>query len=166
MNYSLPITLALLIVSTASYPMQEGQQPPQCKATLSGNGAALDFNAYKGKVVLIDFWATWCPPCRKSMPFFNGLQNEYSKEGFEIVAINVDENKWDAEQFLNGNPVDYKMAFDPDGDCPKKFGLKAMPSSYLVDKAGKVRKVYLGFRDEDQAMIRSKVLELLAEQPR
>jgi thiol-disulfide isomerase/thioredoxin len=164
MKYPFLITLCLLTVSSLAHSVQEGQQVPQCEAALSGNGAALDFSAYKGKVVLVDFWATWCPPCRKSMPFFNQLRNEHLKDGFEIIAINVDEVSADAKQFLNENPVDYIMAFDPGGsNCPRKFDVKAMPSSYLVDKIGKVRKVHLGFRDADQAVLRGQVSELLAE---
>jgi len=156
-------TLMLLAVAPLAQAVQEGQSPPQCAATLAGGAEKLDLSAYKGKVVLIDFWATWCPPCKKSMPFLNGLRNERLKDGFEIIAINVDENSEEAKQFLGSNPVDYLMAFDPKGDCPAKFDVKGMPSSYLVDKTGKIRKVHVGFRDEDQAMIREHVSSLLAE---
>lgn len=155
--------LMLLAVAPLAQAVQEGQPPPQCAATLPGSAEKIDFSIYKGQVVLIDFWATWCPPCKKSMPFLNGLRNERLKDGFEIIAINVDENSEEAKQFLGSNPVDYKIAFDPKGDCPAKFDVKAMPSSYLVDKTGKIRKVHLGFRNEDQAEIREKVSALLAE---
>ncbi len=97
------------------------------------------------------------------MPFLNGLRNENLPKGFEIIAINVDENTDDARQFLSGSPVDYPMAFDPNGDCPRKFDVKAMPSSYLVDKTGVIRKVHLGFRDEDQPALRGQISDLLAE---
>jgi thiol-disulfide isomerase/thioredoxin len=156
-------TLILLAAAPLALAVEENQIPPQCAATLAGSAEKLDIGAYKGKVLLIDFWATWCPPCKKSMPFLNGLRNEHLKDGFEIIAINVDENSEEAKQFLGNNPVDYVMAFDPKGDCPAKFDVKAMPSSYLVDKTGKIRKVHLGFRDEDQAMIREQVSALLAE---
>lgn len=155
--------LILLVLPFSAQAAQEGQSPPQCAATLAGSAEKLDFSTYKGKVVLIDFWATWCPPCKKSMPFLNGLRNERSKDGFEIIAINVDEDSEEVKQFLSKNPVDYIMAFDPKGDCPAKFDVKGMPSSYLVDKTGKIRKVHVGFRDEDQGMIREKVSALLAE---
>lgn len=156
-------TLMLLTAVPLAQAVQEGQLPPQCAATLAGSAEKLDISSYKGKVVLIDFWATWCPPCKKSMPFLNGLRNERLKDGFEIIAINVDEDSEEVKQFLSNNPVDYKMAFDPKGDCPAKFEVKAMPSSYLVDRTGKIRKVHLGFRDEDQATIREQVSALLAE---
>ena len=156
-------TLMLLVVPSLAQAAQEGQSPPQCAATLAGSAEKLDITAFKGKVILIDFWATWCPPCKKSMPFLNGLRNERLKDGFEIIAINVDEDSEEAKRFLGSNPVDYVMAFDPKGDCPAKFEVQAMPSSYLVDRTGKIRKVHLGFRDEDQTMIRDQVSALLAE---
>jgi len=156
-------TLLFLTIAPFAQAAQEGNPPPQCAATMAGSTEKLDLSAYKGKVVLIDFWATWCPPCKKSMPFLNGLRNERLKDGFEIIAINVDEDSEEVRQFLSNNPVDYVMAFDPKGDCPAKFEVQAMPSSYLVDKTGKIRKVHLGFRDEDQAVIREQVSALLAE---
>jgi len=158
----LSLALACASLSTAQA-AQEGQQAPECPAALTGTGDKLDISAYKNKVVLIDFWATWCPPCQKSMPFFNELHNQNLKAGFEIIAINVDENSETAKEFLKSHPVDYKMAFDPNGSCPGIFDVKAMPSSYLVDKTGKIRHIHLGFRDEDQALLREQIAALLAE---
>jgi thiol-disulfide isomerase/thioredoxin len=156
------ICLLLLAANPSTNAAEAGQMPPPC-AAVDNKGATVNFDAYKGKVLLIDFWATWCPPCKKSMPFLNNLRNQHLKEGFEILAINVDENSEDAKNFLKENPVDYTMAYDPNGDCPQKFAVKAMPSSYLVDKAGKIRLVHLGFRDEDEAKIQNQVSDLLAE---
>lgn len=158
-----PLLFVLLLGASSAFAAQEGQPIPQCEAVQSEGVAPLDFNAYKGKVLLIDFWATWCPPCKKSMPFLNNLRNERLQEGFEIIAINVDEDSDEAKQFLAAHPVDYKIAFDRKGHCPGIFEVKAMPSSYLVDKTGKIRKVHLGFRDEDQAMLRDQISALLAE---
>lgn len=156
-------TLLLLGCSASVYAVQEGSSVPGCPAVLPGNSEKLDFEAYKGKVLLIDFWATWCPPCKKSMPFINGLRNDRVKDGFEVIAINVDENTADAYRFLEAQPVAYVTAFDASGECPRVFDVKAMPSSYLVDKQGKVRAIHLGYRDEDQDAIRKQVDALLGE---
>ncbi len=102
-------------------------------------------------------------PVKNQCRFFNSLRNEHVKNGFEIIAINVDENSEEAKQFLASNAVDYVTAFDPKGDCPAKFDVQAMPSTYLVDKTGKIRKIHLGFRDEDKDMISAQVSALLAE---
>jgi len=154
------IFLALFLLNSSTcIAVEEGQTAPTCPASTKD----VDPGLYKGKVVIIDFWATWCPPCIKSMPFFNSLKNELPDSGFEILAINVDEDHDAAQQFLQSHPVDYKIAFDPAGDCPKSFEVKAMPSSYLLDKSGKVRKIFLGYRDSDQALFRSEIKALLSE---
>lgn len=157
------VALLLLLISGGANALEEGQVAPQCSAVLADSKQTLDLTTYKGKVVLIDFWASWCGPCQKSMPFLNGLRNEFHKDGFEVIAINADENTDEARQFLQEHPVDYKVAFDPNAECPRRFDVKAMPSSYFIDKAGKVRKIHLGFRDSDQAEIRALISKLLAE---
>lgn len=156
-------SLLLLGCSFSVYAIQEGSPIPGCPAVLPGNSEKLNFGAYSGKVLLVDFWATWCPPCKKSMPFLSGLRNELLEKGFEVIAINVDENSEEAQRFLNLHPVDYVTAFDPTGECPRVFEVQAMPSSYLVDRQGKVRMVHLGYRDEDQEGIRKQVDALLGE---
>ncbi len=127
------------------------------------NKQIIDPAKLNGKVVLIDFWATWCPPCIQSMPFFNKLQHELKDEGFEILAVNVDEEQSVVTEFLKAHPVDYPIVYDPEGHCPRAYELKAMPSSYLLDKSGKIRQVFLGFRDSDQNTIKSEIKQLLTE---
>lgn len=159
---NLLFTALFLINSGASLAADVGQAAPSCPAVLAETGKGLDPSHYQGKVVLIDFWATWCPPCIKSMPFFNSLRKELQQNGFEILAVNVDEDSEAARDFLKTNPVDYPIAFDASGECPKIFELKAMPSSYLLDKSGQIRKIFLGYRDADQAAIRAEIQALLA----
>ena len=163
MKAPLLAVLLLIIGSPSIYAAEEGQAAPACPAQVSGPENGLKPETYQGKVVLIDFWATWCGPCQKSMPFFNHLRNEQQKDGFEIVAVNVDEDAETAREFLRNHPVDYPIVFDPSGECPKTYQVKAMPSSYLLDKSGKVRYIHLGFRDSDQASLREQIQGLLAE---
>lgn len=155
--------LTLFIYHSSAYAMQPGDSIPLCEAKMMRSGLALDLSQYKNKVLLIDFWATWCPPCKQSMPFLNALRNELQEKGFEIIAINVDEKSQDAQDFLDRFPVDYTVAFDPEGLCPARYGVQAMPSSYFIDRQGKVRHIHLGFRQIDEAEIRAQVIGLLME---
>ncbi|MEI8572116.1 TlpA family protein disulfide reductase [Methylomonas sp. EFPC1] len=140
-----------------------GSSVPSCPATSAYRTNRLDISAYKGKVLLIDFWATWCGPCRKAMPFLNGLRNEQLKDGFEVIGINVDEDIEAAQEYLKSAAVDYPMSFNPEGDCPRIFGVTAMPSSFIVDKQGRIRMIHLGFRDEDKEGLRKQITQLLSE---
>jgi thiol-disulfide isomerase/thioredoxin len=135
-------------------------------------GKAEDFNlptmqkniilsSYKGKVVYLDFWASWCPPCRKSFPWMNSMQEKYKSQGLEIIAVNLDANKKDALKFLSTNSAIFTVAFDSEGKTPRKYGVKGMPTSYLIDRDGKIVLQHMGFDDEDRASLEQKIQELL-----
>ena len=134
-----------------------------CPAIMEEEKVPLNLQKFRGKVIYLDFWATWCPPCMKSMPFLNSLRNELVEQGFEIIAISVDEEPEDARKFLRQYPIDYLIAIDSTGQCPKTYDVKAMPSAYFIDRKGVVRYIHLGFREGDKEEIRRRVLELLAE---
>ncbi len=136
---------------------------PECAALSSTKPEVQDFTGYQGRVLLIDFWATWCPPCRKSMPFLNSLRNELGDQGFEVIAVNLDEETREATRYLASHPVDYPILFDPRGECPQAFAVETMPSSYFVGRKGRIRFVHHGYRESDRALIREKVLSLLEE---
>jgi thiol-disulfide isomerase/thioredoxin len=160
------LLLALSIaISTAlpAWAAKEGEQAPL--------GSIRDFNSdkqthlidLKGKVVYLDFWASWCLPCKLSFPSLNKLYNELNNKGFEVVAVNLDEEKQDAVKFLAENPINFSIGYDAEGLCPSAFGVIAMPSSFIIDKQGKIRKIHLGFKPGDITHIREKVLALLNE---
>ena len=117
----------------------------------------------KGKVVYLDFWASWCGPCRVSLPLLNNIRNELTGKDFEVLAINVDEFESDALAFLEEVPVDYPVIWDPQGESPRQFGILGMPTAYLLDRQGIIRYVHQGFRNSDTEKIRAMVIELLGE---
>ena len=108
---------------------------------------ALALNAYHGKVVYLDFWASWCKPCRQSFPWLADMQQKYGKDGFVVVAVNVDKERALADRFLADVPHPFTIAFDPDGELATRYGIEAMPSSVLIDGNGKVIATHAGFFD-------------------
>jgi thiol-disulfide isomerase/thioredoxin len=160
MKRSLFTLLFLIFYCSLAHSVEIGATAPECPAMSAKN---LNAAAFKGKVLLIDFWASWCAPCRQAMPFLNALHKAYLKDGFKVIGINVDENTEEAMALLKTVSVDYPSAYDPKGECPRAFSVKAMPSSYLVDKQGKIRLIHLGFRSEDKATLSKEISELLKE---
>ena len=138
-----------------------GERAPSCQVQgLDGSGP-LDLAGRPGKVVYIDFWASWCGPCAESFPFLDQLHKELKSRGFEVLGVNLDKNAADAQAFLRKRPVGFTLASDPGGRCPRVYGVQAMPSSYLVNRQGQIRQVHRGFKAGDKQAIRDQVLLLL-----
>ncbi len=146
-----------------------GQAAPKCTLTPLGSEQRderrYDLQQFQGKVLYVDFWASWCSPCARSFSFMNALDRELSGQGLHIVGINLDEKLDDAKSFLIKHPASFAVAVDADGRCPKDFGVQAMPSSYLVDRHGIIRHAHLGFRRGEAETLRDLVVQLLAERP-
>ncbi len=123
----------------------------------------ISFEALRGRVVYVDFWASWCGPCRRSFPWMNELHQRYGARGLTIVAINVDAKREDADRFLRQYPATFAVVYDPTGATPRAYDVKAMPSSYLVDRAGRIAAIEHGFLDERRAAIDERIRTLLAE---
>ncbi len=118
-------------------------------------------SALRGKVVLVDFWASWCGPCKVSLPVLSELNSEFSDRGFEVMAVNVDKDPAKAIKFLKRTPVTYQSLHDAEGETPKLLNIKAMPTSLLVDREGIIRMVHPGFRPGDETLLREEILKLL-----
>lgn len=142
---------------------EHGHVPSSCSLTALDGTPVHNLQELKGKVVYVDFWASWCPPCVRSFPFLNQLENDLKDQGLQVIGINLDEKIADAETFLGKYPVDFEIALDPDKQCAKDFGVIAMPSSYLIDRKGVVRHVHQGFRAEEAEDLRLAIEYLLTE---
>jgi thiol-disulfide isomerase/thioredoxin len=117
----------------------------------TGAGDVIDLTAFKGQVVYLDFWASWCAPCRESFPWMNRLHSELAHDGLVVIAVNVDRERADADRFLREHPARFRIVYDPDGALPEKFGVRGMPTSFLIDRNGHVQSRHEGFmlRDRD-----------------
>jgi len=104
-----------------------------------------NLNSFKGKVVYLDFWASWCKPCQVSFPWMNSIKNKYPENDFIVVTINLDEKASAMQQFLGRVKADFDIYHDPTGVFAEKFKIEGMPTSYLIDKSGKLVKKHIGF---------------------
>jgi cytochrome c biogenesis protein CcmG/thiol:disulfide interchange protein DsbE len=123
--------------------------------------ASLDLSAYRGKVVYLDFWASWCAPCRESFPWMQRMQQQYGRDGFVVVAVNVDHERSDADRFLHDFAPNFRVEYDPEGRLAERFGIGGMPTSVLIDRDGQVRRRHAGFRTKDPDVLEEQIRALL-----
>lgn len=132
-------------------------------AAPSHAGTRLDLGALRGRVVYLDFWASWCEPCQQSFPWMKALEKTYGALGLTILAVDVDHNRADAQRFLHVFRPDFKVVFDPSGDLAERFHIIGMPTSFLIDREGNVRYTNVGFLLKDRARIEGQVRRLLGQ---
>jgi peroxiredoxin len=154
--------LALGIPTLAAAAANPGAPAPDF--TLAArDGGKVSLAELKGQVVMINFWATWCGPCRQEMPLFAQLQSKYEPLGFTLLAVNVEPDSAAAVNWLKGMPITFPVLFDTDSAVAGRFGVEGMPSTVFVDRQGQVRYVHRGYKPGDEAkyadMIRSLVKE-------
>ena len=162
------LVLALnLLAAKAALGVGEGDTAPDFTLPVLAEDPArsLSLSETDGKVRYIDFWASWCAPCRVSIPQIIALQEELGGPRFEVIAINVDERVGDALDFLVRYPMNYVNLSDPQGDTAAAYALAGMPMSYVVDAEGRVTMAHVGFNRGDMETIRSHILALLGTQP-
>lgn len=148
------------LAAPAAWSIDAGAAAPELN--LPGLKEAVDLAKLKGKVVYVDFWASWCGPCKQSFPWMNDMQAKYQGQGLEIVGVNVDAKRDDADKFLGQTPARFTVAFDAKADSAKRYGVKSMPTSVLIGRDGKVIAVHNGFREEERAELEGRFTAALA----
>jgi thiol-disulfide isomerase/thioredoxin len=139
------------------------QASSSCALTTLDGKPAHSLEELKGKVVYMDFWASWCPPCVKSFPFLNQLDSELKDKGLHVIGINLDEKITDAQEFIAKHPVDFSIVADASKQCAKGFDVMAMPTSYLIDRKGNIRHIHQGFRPGESEKLRALITQLVME---
>ena len=142
--------IALLVQGSSVWAVEAGKPLPDL-------GLA-EVQKTKGQYIYIDYWASWCGPCRQSFPWMNALQAKLGSKGLKVVAVNVDAKRADADKFLTHTPAQFTIAYDPQGESAKKLAIKTMPTSMLVNPDGKVLFVHSGFRAEEKEPLEAKIV--------
>ncbi len=142
-----------------AWAIEAGQMAPDIDLPGSSLGARL--SDLKGRHVYLDFWASWCGPCRLSFPWMADMQRQYGSRGLQVLAINLDAKRADADAFLAKSPAGFALVFDAKGESARRMGVKGMPTSLLIGPDGKVVFVHQGFRLDERAALEAKLVAAL-----
>ncbi|SJM92698.1 TlpA family protein disulfide reductase [Crenothrix polyspora] len=157
------LALAMLAITTSADATEIGQSAPQFTLPTLQQGQPTALKEKLGKVIYLDFWASWCAPCRTSFPLLNKLHEKLKAQGFEVIAVNLDEDKAKAEKFIQEIPVGFTVLHDSKGEWADQYVVESMPTSFIIDKKGVVQHIHHGFTATDIDELEKKVSELLAK---
>jgi len=154
------LCLAVLLFATPVSALDVGSRMPEI-GLQTLDGSSVTAASLKGKVVLVDFWATWCGPCKAEMPVLQQLHARYQKQGLVVVGISVDREKAALAPYLKNLGVSFPVAHDPQHQVAERFEPQKMPSSFIVDRQGVVRFIHAGFHPGDAATFEKEIKGLL-----
>ncbi len=129
----------------------------------SRSGENVRLSDFRGQVVLLNFWASWCGPCRQEMPILNSIQKKYKALGFTVLGINVDAKSKKAINYLKDTPVNFPVLYDPTSKVSELYNVSAMPSTAIIDKDGNVRFIHAGYKSGDEQKYKDKIKALVRE---
>lgn len=149
---------ALLLLSTFAY-----ADPAPDFTLKNSTGANVRLAEQRGQVVMLNFWASWCGPCRQEMPLLDGISKKYSKMGFVLYGINVEQDNTDAKKMLKDLGVTFPILFDTESKLSSLYSVEAMPTSVIIDKKGQIRYIDKGYKPGDEDKYRAQIMELIRE---
>lgn len=150
-----------LLAAMDSKALDLGDPAPTFKASALVGNRSVSLESHRGKVVYLDFWASWCPPCLTSLPLLEDLRKEFAGDDFQILAVNLDRDPAKARRLIERIGIGYPSAHDPLGALPEAYGVETMPTSFLIDRSGNVRWIHGGFRSGDVDLLRERIKSLI-----
>jgi peroxiredoxin len=153
---------AAIVIASAAFAADTGGPAPAFTLTaLSGGQTAL--SQYKGQVVLVNFWATWCGPCQQEMPLLDQMYKKYKPAGFTLIGVNVDKEEPAVKELLARKPVSFPVLLDPANQVSKAYHVDEMPSSVIIDRKGEIRYIHRGYRPGDENDYQDRIRQLIRE---
>jgi cytochrome c biogenesis protein CcmG, thiol:disulfide interchange protein DsbE len=159
-SHSSLATILMTILLLQASALSADNPAKKCQPDKFTESGKINFADYKGKVVYIDYWASWCGPCRASFPFMNSLQKDFADD-VVIIGISVDSEKGDADAFLKQTPANFLLGIDTTGVCPQEFKVNGMPSTYILDRSGNLVYSHEGFRKNDPEKLRQTLADIV-----
>ena len=140
-----------------------GAAPAPAFTLASNGGGPLSLSQYKGQVVMINFWASWCGPCRQEMPLLESIYRKYRQMGFTLLGVNVEPDTQAANEWLKQTPVSFPILYDKDSKVSKLYEVAGMPSTVLIDRSGKLRMLHRGYKSGDENEYLDSIRALIRE---
>ncbi|WP_372972505.1 TlpA family protein disulfide reductase [Marinobacter sp.] len=150
-----------LLVSVSAMAGDSGTAPDFTLKSRSGDNLRLE--DLRGEVIMLNFWASWCGPCRQEMPHMDDIEKEFRDYGFRVLAVNVDQNREDAEEFLADMPVNFPILWDHDSQVSERYDVQAMPTTVMIDRNGQARYLHHGYQPGYEDDYRAQIRELIRE---
>lgn len=155
--------LALVLFLSFSVNANEMKKPAPDFTLKSYSGKNLKLSEFRGQVVLVNFWASWCGPCRQEMPLLEKLHNKYAGLGFSVMGVNVEENNTEAKGIVKKEKLTFPVLFDTENKVSQLYQVSAMPSTVIIDRDGKIRYIHQGYKPGDEKTYYSWVKRLIKE---
>ena len=155
------ILSAMIFMATAAADEVQGKAPDFTLKSASGKN--LKLSEYRGEVVLLNFWASWCGPCRQEMPYLEQLQDRYASYGFTVMGVNVEEDSSKARKMLKDVSVTFPILFDTSNSVSKAYKVAAMPTTVIIDRDGNMRYLHKGYKAGDEATYKQWIKKLIRE---
>lgn len=152
----------LLVICLACTQAVAQDMAPLFSGVSVNGGHQINLVDFRGKVVFVDFWASWCPPCIESLPAYDRMYRELGNEAFEVIAVNVDEYIEDGLEFLEKHPVSYPVLADPEGEIGIPYGIRTLPHSFLLDREGRIVSSHRSFSAGDEIRLKHDIEKLMS----